>query len=330
MEQVWFNIGLGKINDAAACGPEAIDPLEKLTRSGHPSHQVAAVRALGRISDERVLNVLLPRLQSSEYSVSLASIDALTRFGGPKAAYGIAGALQHPNHQVRATAAEALAIVPAKNITQALTRLLKDKHWDVRRAAATTLGRIVDPLATDSLIELLADADYDVRESAVFSLGRLRDLRAIGPLVMALVDTETSVRRTAAFSLQRIHTGWAQTEDAQKRKPDIRATMLNSDDVAVRYAARSVLKVLGGEAQKTEEYDIASSLTAANHKHIRIFTFFFYLMGDTDREVRLAAAETLGRLGDRRASSALMSALSDSDSHVKAAAERSLEALGTS
>jgi HEAT repeat protein len=147
---------------------------------------------------------------------------------------------------------------------------------------------------------------------------------------MLLVDAELSVRRTAAFSLQRIHTRWAQTDDAQKRKPEIRATMLNSEDVAVRYAARSALMVLGGEAQKTEEYDIASSMTAANHKSIRIFTFFFYLLGDTDHEVRLAAAETLGRLGDRRASSALMSALSDTDCHVRAAAERSLEALGTS
>jgi HEAT repeat protein len=328
-DEIWFHISIEKTDAAAACGPEAIEPLEMVARDGPEGLKMKALRALGKISDERVLKVLLPYLQSTDHMVSVAAIEALTGFGGPKAADGIAGALKHHNHMVRVAAAEALAVLPAKNITQALTRLLKDKHWDVRRAAAMALGRIVDPLATDSLIELLSDPDYDVRESAIFSLGRVRDLRAIGPLVMSLVDAETSVRRTAAYTLQRIHSQWAQTEDAQKRKPELRATMMNSEDLAVRYAARSALKVLGGEIPQADAVYLGDEVAAASHKHTRVFTFFFYLLGDIDREVRLAAAETLGRLGDRRAASALMSALSDVDSFVKAAASRSLEALGT-
>ena len=51
------------------------------------------------------------------------------------------------------------------------------------------------------------------------------------------------------------------------------------------------------------------------------------LLGDRDRALRLAAAEALGRLHERRAANALAKAAQDSDRQVRQAAQSALAAL---
>lgn len=51
------------------------------------------------------------------------------------------------------------------------------------------------------------------------------------------------------------------------------------------------------------------------------------ILCDPDRDLRHAAAEALGRLGERRAESALTRTLRDPDTVVRSAAERALKAL---
>jgi HEAT repeat protein len=70
-----------------------------------------------------------------------------------------------------------------------------------------------------------------------------------------------------------------------------------------------------------------SVLTAAGQKQRMVLSAFVELLRDGDRDIRLAAAESLGRVGDQRAASALMTALSDGDEAVRRAAARSLEFL---
>jgi HEAT repeat protein len=48
---------------------------------------------------------------------------------------------------------------------------------------------------------------------------------------------------------------------------------------------------------------------------------------DSDRDLRQAAAEALGRLGERRAESGLVRALRDPDADVRSAAERALQVV---
>jgi HEAT repeat protein len=52
------------------------------------------------------------------------------------------------------------------------------------------------------------------------------------------------------------------------------------------------------------------------------------VLGDYDRDLRLAAVEALGRLGDARAVTPLMSMLSDDDRWVREAASKALQTLG--
>jgi HEAT repeat protein len=141
------------------------------------------------------------------------------------------------------------------------------------------------------------------------------------------VDPESNVRRAATFTLPQVNSRWAQSDEARRVMPELRAAM-NADDSAIRYAASNVLKQLGESAAPAGGgIESANVLTAAGHKQRRVFSIFLELLTDLDRDIRLAAAESLGRLGEKRAASALMTALSDSDEMVKLAASKSLEAL---
>jgi HEAT repeat protein len=327
-EQIWFSIARGNLAEAAAFGPEAIEPLEAVLQSGPYNIQINTLRALGEIQDERILNSLIPALKSADHAVSVAAIEALTNFGGPRAAEAIASTLKSADHRVRAAGAEAMAKLETRNAAVALSELLADPMWDVRRAAANALGKLQDPQAVQGLLTALNDPDPDVRETAITSLGHFRDPRSIAPLVLTLVDPESAVRRAATFTLPLVLPRWPQSEEARRVIPELRAAV-NSNDSGVRYAATNVLKQLGESALQTAgAIESANVLTAAGHKQRRVFAIFVELLADADRDVRLAAAESLGRLGDKRAASALMTALSDGDDNVKRAASRSLEELG--
>src|SRR5262249_12297417 len=119
---------------------------------------------------------------------------------------------------------------------------------------------------------------------------------------------------------------WPQTEAAQKMAPDLRAAF-NSGGPAVRYQASMVLQQIGEKSKQQDRLEGPDVLTAAGQKQRQVLSAFVDFLKDADPDIRLAAAETLGRLGDQRAASPLMTALSDSDETVRRAASKSLEFL---
>jgi HEAT repeat protein len=326
-EEIWFAVAQGQLGHVTAYGAQAIEALEMVLLGGPYSLQVAALQALGQIADERVLNTLIPALQSSDHAVSVAAIEALSHFGGAKAADALVPMLRHTDHRVRVAAIDSVAGSEAQPAIEALTELLNDAMWDVRRAAAHALGKCKDAKAVDSLILALKDPDNDVRETAISSLGKISDRRAIGPLVLALVDADSSVRRVAGFTLQQLNPNWPASEEAVQVVPELRAA-LDFGDSAVRYAATSVLSRMGKlNDRRAGDADGKTVLTAAGQKRRKVFSVFAELLKDPDRDIRLASAQSLGRLGDARAASSLMTAMSDSDEAVRRAAADAVEFL---
>jgi HEAT repeat protein len=69
------------------------------------------------------------------------------------------------------------------------------------------------------------------------------------------------------------------------------------------------------------------SATTQEKRRKLAVSLFLAILCDSDRDLRQAAAEALGRLGERRAESALARTLRDPDAAVRSAAERALLGL---
>jgi HEAT repeat protein len=326
-DEIWVAIARGQMMRAASLGAAAIQPLESVLQAGRYSQQAAVVEALGAIPDERVLKSLLRALRSPDHVVCLAAISALTNAGGSGVVNDLAQMLKHNDHRIRTAAIEAVARFDAQSRAGALRDLLRDSMWDVRSAAAAALAKVKDPVTVDALVAVLNDPSTDVRTTAACSLGRIGDARAIGPLVLALKDSESDVRKMAAGALTQIDAKWAESEAARKLAPELRSA-LGSGDWAVRRAATYVLEQLGErQAPKIEQPDTEMA-TPARRRQQAVLTTFTDLLRDADADLRLVATESLGRLGDARARSPLMTALTDVDKVVRLAAAHALADLG--
>ncbi len=176
-----------------------------------------------------------------------------------------------------------------KNV-RALIKVLKDSGWDtsILLAAVSALGEMSDLQA----VEALKDSDSGVRQAAAATLGQLGYTRAVEPLLVALEDNGSRVREQAAAAL--VSLGWRPVDETQS----------------------ALLAV----AQR--DWDRAVSLGSAAVEPL------VTAIRDNNSQVRVQAAEALGRLGDPRAVEPLIEVLKDIGSAVSQAAFRALRRIG--
>jgi HEAT repeat protein len=329
-ERLWFQIAKGWYDRAAASGAEALPALQLTIQTGPVSAAVRAVGALGRISDRRVIKLLRTCLQSNEVAVRIAAADSLGKVGGGEAVETLTACLRSNQTQVRVASVQALGKLKAAEATGMIGKMLQDKEWEVRQEAAVALGRLSNPAACEALATALDDSDADVREAGVMALGKIGDRRAVGALVLALKDEVASVRRMAAASLSRIDPDWATLPETRAAAEKLKLAIQNAEP-AIRFFVAQLLINLGELAP-----DAIFGLTPEDHlaspaiKRKRMATnLFIGLLEDPDREVRQAAAESLGKLGGERARQALTRTAGDVDGDVAAAIQMALQALGT-
>jgi HEAT repeat protein len=327
-DEMWFLVAKGHCSRVAAFGAAALLPLEMVLNAGPYSLCVSAVQALGQIEDQRVVRLLLKALKSDDAAVCAAAVEALSNVGGPEASEPLINMLRHKNGHVRLAAVEAIRHLGVAAAAEPLRSLLNDPMWDVRRAAVETLGRLKDERAVDALNRTLADNDADVREATAIALGGLSDRRAIGPLVLALKDATSGVRRIAAAALSRIDENWSASPEARAAVEELKPAMYDRDP-NVRHFVGQLLVSLGAVEPEAAPDAAAGEMSASTVEKRRklAVSLFLAILCDSDRDLRQAAAEALGRLGERRAESALTRALRDPDAVVQSAAERALQEL---
>jgi HEAT repeat protein len=100
-------------------------------------------------------------------------------------------------------------------------------------------------------------------------------------------------------------------------------------DPDVRHFVGQLLVSLGAVEPETIAATPESDMSATTLEKRRklAVSLFLAILCDADRDLRQAATEALGRLGERRAESALARTMRDPDVSVRAAAERALQAL---
>lgn len=327
-EEIWDAVARGQLTRAAENGFAALPALECVLVGGPYNLRVPAVQAIASIEDKRVLRPLLAALGSPDPAVCGAAAEVLSRMGDPQIAPALIGVLRHADAQARVVAAEALGRMNAVAAGEPLRLLLRDTSWDVRRAAAEALGRLRDVGSVDALARVLQDPDQDVRETTALALGRLHDRSAIRPLVIALKDPSASVRRIVSAALTRIDERWNSSEEALAAVEELKIGMLDRDP-DVRYLVGKVLASLGQsppEAALATPSEDHLSVTADKRRKLAV-SLFVAILSHEDRDLRLAAAESLGRLGDERSQNALNQAMGDGDACVRNAAAAALAAM---
>jgi HEAT repeat protein len=329
-DEIWFLTATNQYARAATFGVAALPAIEAGLSAGTYGSRIAAVEALGQIQDSKALRPLLTALKASDPGVCIAAIDALCRREDGDAANQILSALKHAHSQVRASAVEALGRMRSQTAFESIRALLEDPVWEVRKQAAEALGRLRDPRALDALGNRLEqDLDHDVREAVAVALGNVGARQGIGRLVLALKDPASGVRRLAAASLSRIDTNWSTSEEARAAAEKLKAS-LQDPDLAVRQLVSQVLINLGVTGPSRSAAVGAESVEVESSPSKRCKLAVSLLMAvlcDLDADLRQAAAEALGELGDERAGPALLRAKADEDPGVRTSAEIALRRL---
>ena len=231
-----------------------------------------------------------------------------------------------PIQQRIETQRQRLASADAEERRDALMKLRAMKHTDASRAAVPALND-ADPVvrvtaahavealppsdACAALIPLLKDKQEVVRREAAHALGTTRSQMAVQPLIESLnSDKEGAVRAAAAMALGQIRDEAAVVPlanvlsegGAKKKKSKTR-----ENEFVMREAARSL-----GEIRSRA--GVAVLIETLNNDANPI-------------EVRRAAAEALGAIGDSTAAAALKTASESSDPYLSQTARQSLRRL---
>lgn len=174
---------------------------------------------------------------------------------------------------VRFAAASAIGDMQCFGYEKHVARLLDDANENVRIAAAYALLKLNQPEHHAMLRQAASHSDPTVRANAVLLLGKLGNRGDLGLLyeVLAASDSPDKVRLQAVESIARLG-------DEQMYRSKLWALLIS------KYADDRVMGIRGMGALKTAE--------AVNAIVI--------MLQDDVLEVRLAAAEQLGQLGDKR------------------------------
>ena len=334
-EQKWHFVATGNLSRVAEMGPEGIAPLVDLMRSGTPEQQLSAVKALGEVEDPRILKHSLEALKKPDVMVRLAALEILKGLADSSAYEAVERLLKDPEVNIRAAAISTAASCGGTSALPKLVKMLKDDSWEVRREAVKALGRLGDEKAVDGLCGALADADHDVRETAAVALGKIGDARAIRALALTLLDGESFVRNAAYNALMEIDSSWEKTPGARSALPEIKAA-LKYRGYWINQSVAKLLDQAPAEAPEEEPPAPVPAVPAEDFFPARrsptglqpaALAILSDMLGDRDRDLRLAAAEAFGQARDKSAIPALTSALKDPDVFVSQSVERALAGL---
>ncbi len=294
----------------------AVEPL--IAHLGDPRSEVraSAAAALGALGDAAAAEPLANLLLTNRKGATAEIADALEKLGQPSIA-PLTRALEHPAVEVRLVAAQTIAAIGTTDAVVPLGGALDDPEAKVRRAAADALRNLADQRVLDQLAQALGDSESAVYYAARDALARMGE-----PALQVLIERLGSGNTRVAYM--------AQQALAQIGEPAIDSlveAMRGDDPGAARWAgialgeigeqavehAASLLNDAGsptdarvnaaGALGRTRSYSATEPLTAAAQA--------------APPAVRAAAIKALGEIGDERATSTLVGALTDDTGAVR-------------
>ncbi|WP_224244867.1 HEAT repeat domain-containing protein [Hyalangium gracile] len=293
----------------------AVPLLAKLTLHPDDNVAVAAIEALGRIGGGAAVDALLAALGSGNFFRIFPAIDVLGRSGDP-------------------------SVVPA------LLDLLGDPFYATE--AARALGRTGQEAAVPALVGLLQRGTDAVMRVAAVALVEIHEAQVQRFGGTRVVQTALRVRASTADLGRRLARCLSGADAAEKAAlsrllgwvggPDAATgllALLDTEPTVARAAANALME-LGPEAdgpilQALRDGDSARRLVLLPlvARRSAAVPEVVLCLEDRDPTVRSLAADTLSRIGDPSAVSALFEHLGDEDQRVAQAAVGAIQSLGS-
>jgi cyclophilin family peptidyl-prolyl cis-trans isomerase/HEAT repeat protein len=289
------------------------DRLDALARAPSAQVRARAALAMARLRDARGVPSLERLLQEADTAVAARAAFAMGQLDDSSAVPALARALQSHDLEERPTvaaeAAYALGKLRSESAHQVLQDLLRRTPGAAPRpvieAALLAVWRFPRPEDTEPITRWTASADPGLRWPATYALVRRMDPRASRLLITLSDDSDPRVRSLALRGLT------AALADSAAIPRDaliqVHHRYVTDPDYTVRINAIRSLGAFQAEAA-------ADILTA--------------LLESSDRHVRVAAMESLGRIGSAaRASVARLAAVARSEAEHVYLRQTALETL---
>jgi HEAT repeat protein len=331
--------GLARIADA-----RFVSLLVDTLRDEHRNFSVlsSALKLLS-LSDVNVTGPVAALLQHPDSDLRIQAALALGDQQDATAVPALLEALGDTDVNVRFHAIESLGRLRSSAAVQALLDIVESRDFFLAFAAVDALALIADRSIAARLVPLLSD--QALQTPIVDALGTLGEDDVVAPLVHLLNEAPKDVTAVAS-ALASIH---ERAERQYGTGPDIEDAvrgLVGHAGVghlldALRGAAPSVVRplvtVLSWLHSPEVERALANLIADADARPLviealvrhgrRVVPVLIEHLGAEDRATRLAAITALGRVGDRGATTALVSALDD-DPEVLVAAAGALARIG--
>jgi HEAT repeat protein len=289
-----------------------------------------------------VVEPLVQMLSDQAANLRMHAALALGELRAQEATPDLVTTLNDPDENVRFHAIEALGRIGAAESIGPLSKIAASDNFFLAFAAIDALSKTEDARVAPLMVTLL-DQEL-LRPAAIATLAVIGDEDCVPALARAL-NEGSGEPGAIADALSRIHRRYEETLGAgdfirEAAKDAIASTgrdrlvaVANRADVH-RYAAATVLSWLGRDALDPMLPLLADEqlLSAIGEGVVAIGAAavepLIEQLVSASRTTRIAAADLLGRLGDRRAMGPLILALEDAEADVAAAAASALGAIG--
>lgn len=283
---------------------DVVEPLIRFLESGDANLRIQAALILGERRDRRAVPGLISRLADADINVRFHAIEALGRIQATEAADELIAIAEQRDFFLAFPAIQALTRVGTPAVAPRLVPLLGDEL--LRAPVIEALGELGDADVTIPLVRMLntAGAPTDVITDALSGLFDRYDSRyRAGDHIADLVRRSITPTGTQQIldAVQRV---------GPDRLPGLAKVLGWLEGEAVQ---RALTRLLGHGTVRSQVVE------ALVRNGSGVVALLIEQLRAEDLETRQAAAVALGRIGDRRATPALVAALEDRELAVVAA-----------
>jgi HEAT repeat protein len=299
-----FNVLSSLLDLIALADLDVVEPMMACLESDEADLRMQAALILGERRDQRAVPALMRALDDSDVNVRFHAIEALGRLHAMAAVEPLVKIAERRDFFLAFPAVQALALLGDTSVAARLVPLLADELLSA--AVAEALGVLGDDVVAEPLVKSLGEphAPVDVIAETLAALHERYERRyGAGDQIATVVRRAMTAPATQNL-LDAVH------RVSSDRLRGIARVLGWLEGQAVQ---RALTRLLG---QSTVRAQVVEALVRYGSGVVDLLVE--QLVAE-DFDTRQAAAVALGRIGDRRATPALVAALEDTDLAVPAA-----------